>query len=203
MAKKEKTTEELIMDLATKLKPVFKKDLFIKDSLYILPGQYTDDELCGDMFCMMEIPYKFAVEEYFGNSDLIYIDDIVEFKKEPENHTFKYTNNDIHYKELERKLNRIKKRLDEVETWEDFTKSFAEEFFTMFDNNSSVDLSFDEYPAITVAKKMFPNVTIKNANNLFFSILTLKEDELYDFCVEFKFTHFRIFMIYHYLKLED
>lgn len=202
--KKDLTPEELVMDLATKLKGVFKKDLYIKDSLYILPGHYTDDDLCGDILCIMELPYKQAVESVFGVHNLIYIDDIVEYKKEPDKHYITFTSEDNIYNEVTEKQNKIKTRIEEIETWENFISSFQEEILeSIFNENASVDLKVDKYPTITVAKKLFPQVSLKNIDNLFYSIIPLRENELYDFCLDFQFSHFKIYMIYHYLQLED
>ena len=203
-AKKEKSPNDLVMDLATKLKGVFKKDLYIKDSLYILPGHYTDDDLCGDILCVMELQYKKAIREVFGIHDLIHIDDLVDYKQEPDNHYTTFTKDDTIYSQIEEKQNKIKTRIDSIDVWEDFISSFQEEILeSIFNENTSVDLKIDQYPAITVAKKLFPQVSLKNIDNLSFSIIPLRENELYDFCMDFQFTHFKIYMIYHYLKLED
>ena len=203
-AKKEKSPNDLVMDLATKLKGVFKKDLYIKDSLYILPGHYTDDDLCGDILCIMELPYKQAVESVFGVHDLIYSDDIVEYKKDPDNHYTTFTKEDNIYSEMDEKQRKIKTRVDEIDTWENFITSFANEVLdSIFNDNAPVDLKVDKFPTITVAKKLFPKVSLKNIDNLFYSIKPLRENELYDFCLDFQFSHFKIYMVYHYLQLED
>ena len=202
--KKEHNAEDLVMDLITKLKSVFKKDLYIKDLLYILPGQYTDDELCGDIMCIMEPEYKFAVESIFGKCDLIYIDDIVEYKKEPEIHFKIFTKEDHLYKEMSNKEEKIKSRINVVETWESFIKSFNEDILnTIFTDNASVDLKIDNQPTITIAKKLFPQVSLKNIENLTYTIIPVQKNELYAFCLDFQFTHFKMYMVYYFLQLDD
>ena len=51
MAKKEKTDEELILDLITKIKNVFRKDIYILNNYYIIGGEFSDETLHATYFC--------------------------------------------------------------------------------------------------------------------------------------------------------
>lgn len=201
MAKKEKSPEDLVMDLMTKIKNVFKKDIYIKDKFHIFAGEISDEDQYGDIFCILEPVYKIAIENYFEDSQLIYIDDVVEFKKTPQDH-IKYIDDNGINQQLTKKHDDMMNIINRISNWKCFTEESTDIIETLFDKNSSVDFSDGNDSYITLCKKLFPLVTMKNVNNLFYGVDTLDKD-MNMITFDFSFTHFKVYMIYYYLKLSN
>ena len=82
MAKKrEKTPEELVVEIMTKIKNVFKKDIFVKDNTLIFAGEYSNNDVSGDIICNLELDYRLAMDSVFGKNELLYIEDVTLFKQ--------------------------------------------------------------------------------------------------------------------------
>lgn len=225
--KKEKTSDEKVMDFLTKIKNVFNKDILIKDNYYVFAGNISNESIYGDIICYIEPEYKLAIEEFLGVHDIIKISDIVKLKKlytgdsdssdddtEETEDTSNISDwhflieyfdkdNDI-YQELNKLQERVEKTFNSITDWKAFTKYPVEMMETIFSDNSYIEFrESSDMPYVVLGKKLFPLVTLKNMENLFFKTVELKENGLNAFCVDFSFTHFRVHMIYYFLALNN
>ena len=82
MAKKEKKVIDVVLDILTKVKSVYSKDLYIKDSIYILPGNASEDSLSGNTVCEIHEEYINYVKKFTKGLPVIYIPNVVDFKAE-------------------------------------------------------------------------------------------------------------------------
>lgn len=201
--KKEKTPEMLVMDFMTKIKNIFKKDIYIKDKLYVFGGKFSDEDVYGDIVCVLEPTYKLALESYFDpEKRLIYIDNVAEFKKEPDIH-YQYIDDENIYQDLSKMYDDVMSNIHQENDWKSFSSIPTELVEKIFDDNSSVNfVNNDDDSYVILCKKMFPLVTMKSLENLFYSIHPFIDD-MDVMCLDYQFTHFRMCIVYHYIKLSS
>lgn len=108
------------------------------------------------------------------------------------------------YSQLDELQKRITETFNQVEEWKSFTKYPIELLETVFSNNSYIEFRESaDMPYVTLGKKLFPLVTLKNMENLYFKTVPLEQSGLNAFCVNFSFSHFRVDMIYYFLALNN
>jgi hypothetical protein len=202
--KKELTSEEKVMDLMTKIKLIYKKDLYIRNNIHVFAGSKSDEDVCGIFLCTLEPDYMLAVKDFLGEHDLIFIDDVAEFKKDWETHTKFMTKDDSQYHALDVVYNRVMDRMDSGEEWKSFSTNAADLLDSLFSDNTYVDFKDGEdVPSVTLGKKLFPSVTIKNVQNLFYYIKRLEEKDLNIMVLDFHSTYFRLGIVYYYISLNE
>ena len=205
MAKKEVNTEDLVMDLVTKIKNVFRKDIYIIDSFYVLGGEDSNESLPGHFYCELVQKYKRAVEEYFGRKDVIYITDIPSFKENPSDNWMEITDENKCV-ELRAEAHAYQKSVIEAEEWRTFDSLDDTTQYNIF--NGKIALIYaDPYdhnsPYCIVAKKVFPLIGPKTMDKLFIAVNKTAEDSnLYALITQLDFTHFTLYGYMNFTKME-
>lgn len=230
--KKEKQSDELVMDLLTKIKNIFKKDLYIKDGMYMFGGSLSDESVYGDIYCVIEPKYMMAISDFFGKQDLIYIDDVGLLKKEylhedgddsddpddeppsPQIPTSKdiimdwkrhvqfFNKDESTYTDLAIFQNRVSDIISSVTDWKSFSTHPEEMINVIFSDNSYIEFQESpETPYVVLGKRLFPLITAKTFVNVFYGMYELKDRGLNTFCIDYQFTHFRVYMVYYFVGL--
>lgn len=205
MAKKEVSTEDLVMDLLTKIRNVFRKDIYIVDSFYILGGEDSNDSLPGHFYCELVQKYKLAVEKYFTRKDVIYISDIAEFKENPSENWMEITDENKCV-ELRALAHAYQKSVIEAEEWRTFDALDDQTQSNIFNGKIAV-IHADPYdsnsPYCIVAKKVFPLIGPKTIDKLFIAVNKTAEDsDLYALITQLDFTHFTLYGYMNFTKME-
>lgn len=230
--KKEKQADELVMDLLTKIKNIFKKDLYIKDGMYLFGGSLSDESVYGDIYCAIEPKYMMALSDFFGKQDLIYIDDVGLLKKgylhEDEDdsddsddeslpsqmsgskdidmdwkaHVQFFNKNESVYTDLQNFQNRVSDIIASVTDWKSFATHPEEMINVIFSDNSYVEFQESpDSPYVVLGKRLFPLITAKTFVNVFYGMHELTDRGLNAFCIDYQFTHFRVYMVYYFVGL--
>lgn len=165
MAKKEKSAEDRVMKLLTKLNTLYRSDCSIIDGIKVIPGPVADASNSGIMYVDLDPEYITAVKEIFGVHKEIYIDNLKEAKLDWEKHikiteenefngdnkAFKYINT----------LNEVFRRANDWKMFKDLTpeKSVSDVMASVvFEKQSVYRFEPKESGGIMLTKQMFPTI---------------------------------------------
>ena len=175
--------DSVLSNVLTKLSNVYKSDMYIVNNRYCIGGPNTyKDGPAGKSLCILSDDVVDDIIDHFGQPQIIYFKDIKKAKA-----TF---NTEDEYMQIEtsfdEKLKRsipeskdlLMKTFKSIETWDHF--NFTEdqvkalfndgEIVTLFSDNKNV-------PEIYVTKDIFPLVSDKNINTLFYSVGKQKHNQ--------------------------
>ena len=191
-------------DILTKVSNVFKNDMYIIDYQFCLGGRESEDSNRSTFLCVLTPELMELVKEQFPENKNIFFSNV----KKAKDDLSLYSDIKIKEDELKRiteKRNHIMKIISSIKSWNNF--NFDETTVTnIFKNGDSIELFQDDekIPSVTIGKTLFPLVTEKNANNMYYSVILPKENsDIYQLITSFDTEWFQIYNIIQYLNLSN
>lgn len=209
MASKEKSPIDLLEELVVKFGQIFSSDMYIYKRKFCVPGVNTSDNLLGDVILTLEGKWENVLSE-LGIPDVYYIDDVKGFRA-------KFKDKTITVEELHKEYGDPSTETTLIEEISDVTSEHEKEtnvwtpiskipnlITTLFDDKLIYLYQIENGDAIeeiSIAKQMFPMMTIKTAIDAYIIIEKSKDyDGLYDILIDFNHSHFRVQSVYHALS---
>ena len=220
MAKKEKKVIDVVLDILTKVKSVYSKDLYIKDSIYILPGNASEESLSGNTICEIHEEYINYVKKFTKGLPIIYIPNVVDFKAEVKaeldrgftieeitdvlnSSMYKWYSEEMDiYKKLTQKEKQIESYVLSDDTiWLKLNDIEPVALKAIFSDNEVSSIKYEDNPSLIVGKKTFPLLTDKNLDNIYISF-GKESDNVYTVTSRLAHTYFTIFSVLTYLNID-
>lgn len=170
MAKKEKTSRELYLDMLTKIKSVFNKDIYIYNRRYIIAGNESYSNIIGNIYCKLNTNYDFFSDlPVNSNNSIIYIPSVVDEKKTEVGTLAHVVDNDLEIHKVNKIINQFNDIPSEFIIWKKLTKQLSDEAISLiFNENNCYNLQCNS-KEITISKQILPLVTAKNIDDVTFS----------------------------------
>lgn len=170
MAKKEKSAEDRVITLLTKIKGVFKNDCYIIDGIKVIPGSKTDSELPGLMYVDLDPEYITAVKEVFGNHKEIYIDDVTEAKLEWEKHVTYIDDGADENQQVSEYIAKVDAAFGKLDEWKLFRNMPHTDILqfmvdSVFNNQSIYRFEPQRSGGVVLTKQMFPTITLNSIDD--------------------------------------
>lgn len=220
MAKKEKKVIDVVLDILTKVKSVYSKDLYIKDSIYILPGNASEDSLSGNTVCEIHEEYINYVKKFTKGLPVIYIPNVVDFKAEVKaeldrgftieeitdvlnSSMYKWYSEEMDiYKKLTQKEKQIESYVLSDDTiWLKLNDIEPVALKAVFSDNEVGSIKYEDNPSLIVGKKTFPLLTDKNLDNIYITF-GKESDNVYTVTSRLAHTYFTVFSVLTYLNID-
>lgn len=220
MAKKEKKVIDVVLDILTKVKSVYSKDLYIKDSIYILPGNTSEESLSGNTICEIHEEYINYVKKFTKGLPVIYIPNVVDFKAEVKaeldrgftieeitdvlnSSMYKWYSEEMDiYKKLTQKEKQIESYVLSDDTiWLKLNDIEPVALKAVFSDNEVGSIKYEDNPSLIVGKKTFPLLTDKNLDNIYISF-GKESDNVYTVTSRLAHTYFTVFSVLTYLNID-
>jgi hypothetical protein len=192
----------VLKDILSKLSNIFKNDIYIYKKRYVVGGDISESRNVTKFMCVINIDLVELLACIPDDVDLVYLSDI---KKQKDTFETSITP-DI---EESKKLNVInfirgtEEKANRIDSWSNFNFT-DEDKALLYDENITLELFKDDenIPSVTVSKTLFPLVTEKTIDNLYYHvILPKKEKDLVELFTSFDFDYFQIYNIIVYLDL--
>lgn len=191
-------------DILTKVSNVFKTDMYIIDYQFCLGGKESENDNKSLMMCVLTPDLINLVKETFPDNKNIFFTNVKKAKDELQEYSTVNINKDI-LKNITEKRDEILKKINNVKSWNSF--GFTEETIDdIFKEGGSLELFKDnkDIPSVTITKTLFPLVTNKCANELYYNLIKPKEDnEIYELVTSFDTDWFQIYNIIQYLNIDN
>ena len=220
MAKKEKKVIDVVLDILTKVKSVYSKDLYIKDSIYILPGNTSEESLSGNTICEIHEEYINYVKKFTKGLPVIYIPNVVDFKAEVKaeldrgftieeitdvlnSSMYKWYSEEMDiYKKLTQKEKQIESYVLSDDTiWLKLNDIEPVALKAVFSDNEVGSIKYEDNPSLIVGKKTFPLLTDKNLDNIYITF-GKESDNVYTVTSRLAHTYFTVFSVLTYLNID-
>lgn len=220
MAKKEKKVIDVVLDILTKVKSVYSKDLYIKDSIYILPGNASEESLSGNTICEIHEEYINYVKRFTKGLPVIYIPNVVDFKTEVKaeldrgfsieeitdvlnSSMYKWYSEEMDiYKKLTQKEKQIESYVLSDDTiWLKLNDIEPVALKAVFSDNEVGSIKYEDNPSLIVGKKTFPLLTDKNLDNIYITF-GKESDNVYTVTSRLAHTYFTVFSVLTYLNID-
>lgn len=203
MTSKEKNNLKLFFN---KVKRVFQKDIMIYHNYYIIGGDDSNDKLDGMVLLIVDDKYKDLLSYVINENNSYYISDIDKFREELDNDVDEY----ITYEQINDSEFKIPNSYDDesiVETllsetsnpdvvWTKLSEQnkIAE---TFFGDKLTYDLPLydkdgNEVDTIVISKNLFPNISEKNIDSIFYFSQYLEERDLYVTYFDFRYDFYQM-----------
>ena len=220
MTKKEKKVIDVVLDILTKVKSVYSKDLYIKDSIYILPGNASEESLSGNTICEIHEEYINYVKKFTKGLPIIYIPNVVDFKAEVKaeldrgftieeitdvlnSSMYKWYSEEMDiYKKLTQKEKQIESYVLSDDTiWLKLNDIEPVALKAVFSDNEVGSIKYEDNPSLIVGRKTFPLLTDKNLDNIYISF-GKESDNVYTVTSRLAHTYFTVFSVLTYLNID-
>ena len=220
MAKKEKKVIDVVLDILTKVKSVYSKDLYIKDSIYILPGNASEESLSGNTICEIHEEYINYVKRFTKGLPVIYIPNVVDFKTEVKaeldrgfsieeitdvlnSSMYKWYSEEMDiYIKLTQKEKQIESYVLSDDTiWLKLNDIEPVALKAVFSDNEVGSIKYEDNPSLIVGKKTFPLLTDKNLDNIYITF-GKESDNVYTVTSRLAHTYFTVFSVLTYLNID-
>lgn len=220
MAKKEKKVIDVVLDILTKVKSVYSKDLYIKDSIYILPGNTSEESLSGNTICEIHEEYINYVKKFTKGLPVIYIPNVIDFKAEVKaeldrgftieeitdvlnSSMYKWYSEEMDiYKKLTQKEKQIESYVLSDDTiWLKLNDIEPVALKAVFSDNEVGSIKYEDNPSLIVGKKTFPLLTDKNLDNIYITF-GKESDNVYTVTSRLAHIYFTVFSVLTYLNID-
>jgi hypothetical protein len=186
-------------DLLVKLNNVFSSDMYLVNCLYVIAGKESDEDNKGYYLCKLTPELISICKDGLDPNKVYFISDIRSAKDDLSTY-MKEVESVKEIDEINKRIKFIEDYVNKTETWNNFpfteidiknifSDGLCEDFFEDDDNT----------PTITLSKSLFPLVTEKNVNRLYYNFF-VKEDYA-DLLVSFDFDFFNLYMVYRCMDL--
>ena len=188
--------------LLTKIGSIFKSDCYFINNMYCIGGHESEEKNVTQIVLYMTPEAMTVLKESFPENDYVYIKNVKEAKKDLEKnvsfHIF-----ESEKEELQRNLRKVLDEVEKSETWKNFEFS-EEEAEYIFTDGYSLELFGEDtgIPPVTVGKNLFPMVTIKRLDTLFYDVhVPESKDELVNLITSMNMEYFQIYNLIQYIEV--
>ena len=201
MAKKEKSSRELYLDMLTKIKSVFNKDIYIYNRRYVIAGNESYSNIIGNIYCKLNTSYDFFSDLNINTSNnIIYIPSVVDEKKVEVGTLAVELNNDLEIHKVNKIINQFNDIPSEFVIWKKLTDQLSDEDISLiFEENNCYNLQCDS-KEITISKQILPLVTIKNIDDVTFSYKIDNENKINKILFLIMHKYFDIYALYKFIS---
>lgn len=186
-------------DLLVKLNNVFSSDMYLVNCLYVIAGKESDEDNKGYYLCKLTPELIAICKDGLDPNKVYFISDIRSAKDDLSTY-MKEVESAEEIAESNKRIKFIEDYVNKTETWNNFP--FTEiDIKNIFSDGLCEDFFEDDAntPTITLSKSLFPLVTEKNVNRLYYNFF-VKEDYA-DLLVSFDFDFFNLYMVYRCMDL--
>lgn len=200
MAKKEKTSRELYLDMLTKIKSVFNKDIYIYNRRYIIAGNESYNNIIGNIYCKLNTNYDFFSDLPINtNNNIIYIPSVVDEKKTEVGTLANVVDNDLEIHKVNKIINQFNDIPSEFIIWKKLTELLSDEAISLiFNENNCYNLQCNS-KEITISKQILPLVTAKNIDDVTFSFKIDEENKINKILFLIMHKYFDIYALYKFI----
>lgn len=200
MAKKEKTSRELYLDMLTKIKSVFNKDIYIYNRRYIIAGNESYNNIIGNIYCKLNTNYDFFSDLPVNtNNNIIYIPSVVDEKKTEVGTLAHVVDNDLEIHKVNKIINQFNDIPSEFIIWKKLTEQLSDEAISLiFNENNCYNLQCNS-KEITISKQILPLVTAKNIDDVTFSFKIDDENKINKILFLIMHKYFDIYALYKFI----
>lgn len=200
MAKKEKTSRELYLDMLTKIKSVFNKDIYIYNRRYIIAGNESYNNIIGNIYCKLNTNYDFFSDLPVNtNNSIIYIPSVVDEKKTEVGTLAHVVDNDLEIHKVNKIINQFNDIPSEFIIWKKLTEQLSDEAISLiFNENNCYNLQCNS-KEITISKQILPLVTVKNIDDVTFSFKIDEENKINKILFLIMHKYFDIYALYKFI----
>ena len=200
MAKKEKTSRELYLDMLTKIKSVFNKDIYICNRRYIIAGNESYNNIIGNIYCKLNTNYDFFSDLPVNtNNSIIYIPSVVDEKKTEVGTLAHVVDNDLEIHKVNKIINQFNDIPSEFIIWKKLTEQLSDEAVSLiFNENNCYNLQCNS-KEITISKQILPLVTAKNIDDVTFSFKIDDENKINKILFLIMHKYFDIYALYKFI----
>lgn len=201
--------ELTINEVLTKLAYIFKKDMYVINHSIVIGGMDTEIINPGSFLVKLKSEFIEVFKKEFEGKSLIYFSDVKKAKKEPEKYIF--TNTELIFKNIEDKeeyegrKNKLLSETDRIKSWNkvEFTE---EQLELLYEASTNVKLfeTVKEVPSLVITKSVFPLITEKNVDILYYSITEEKRyDNMYKIVFTYDIDFFTVYNLIFYYKMKE
>ena len=189
--------KEVYNDFLNKVLKIYKKDMYVIDNQYLLPGKYSDEELTGHTLCIINIE---NISELAKPSKLYFLSSVKDAKVEFDKFC-KTEFNSIEEKDIQDKYKSLLSTINSINTWDELIFT-DEEKNALFANGETLDLfKYDKkIPSVKISKSVFPLITEKGNTSIYYNVKKTDE-EMYRLVFKYQTEYFQFFNILYYLDL--
>ena len=200
MAKKEKTSRELYLDMLTKIKSVFNKDIYIYNRRYVIAGNESYNNIIGNIYCKLNTNYDFFSDLPVNtNNNIIYIPSVVDEKKTEVGTLAHVVDNDLEIHKVNKIINQFNDIPSEFIIWKKLTEQLSDEAISLiFNENNCYNLQCNS-KEITISKQILPLVTAKNIDDVTFSFKIDDENKINKILFLIMHKYFDIYALYKFI----
>lgn len=192
--------DKTMRDILVKLGSVFKKDFYIIDGGYIWEGEDSQLSNPGRYLCILEEKYKEKVKEIYGDHKCIFVSNVVLEKDDIGNHI---KIKDAEYEKIKEKIRKMLESIDEQKEWKNFLTEFPDLPDVIYGRKNVFSIPVnDDKEVINIGKSMIPILTEKTIAKSEYSIC-FSDIKLYELFIKYKHTHFRLYMEYYAIPMEN
>ena len=188
--------------LLTKIGSIFKKDAYIINNMYCIGGNESEEQKMTQIVLYMTPDAMAVLKEAFPDNDYVYIKNVKEAKKDLEKNV-NYRIFESEKKDLQERLQNVLTEVNKSETWKNFEFSEEEADF-IFNDGGSLELFGEDsgIPAVTVGKNLFPMVTVKRLETLFYDVhVPETSEELVSLITTMAMDYFQIYNLIQYIMI--
>lgn len=191
------TKKSIIEDMLTKVVKVFPTDIHIVFNTYIIGGTKSEESTSGYFICRISDKLKDEMNNIFDSKKVYYISNIRTDKSDVNKNAHILPDNEsipVAYK-----INYLNDIISKVEIWSPLLMS-QNDIDKLFDDNSTIELfsNNDKIPSLLLGKNMFPTLTEKTLDKLYYSYLGVKDD-YNQVLFNMNTDYFELYMLYRYL----
>ena len=192
MAKKEIKIEDVI----TKIKAGFRKDVYIVDNMYCIPGETTSEDLITSMVLIFNPDVINILKVLFPDTKYIHITDIANAKNDLLNHIVKINKDDIKY--CDKIIKHIIPRYDNITIWKNF--NFSDEDCNEFKDGKDINLSDKDSKLenISFGKNVLPFISPTKLNEIAYHVDD--NGELVNLYTSYVMDYFQVYNLISFLN---
>lgn len=199
MAKKEKTSRELYLDMLTKIKSVFNKDIYIYNRRYIIAGNESYNNIIGNIYCKLNTNYDFFSDLPVNTNNIIYIPSVIDEKKTEVGTLAHVVDNDLEIHKVNKIINQFNDIPSEFIIWKKLTEQLSDEAISLiFNENNCYNLQCNS-KEITISKQILPLVTAKNIDDVTFSFKIDDENKINKILFLIMHKYFDMYALYKFI----
>lgn len=192
-----------LKDILSKVSNIFKNDIYIYKRRYIVGGAISEARNISRFFCVVNIDLLELMDIIPEEPELVYLEDVKKMK-EKVGESLVTEINDSTKDEIISFINTTIHKVNKVKEWDNFGWS-EEDISKIFDNNETFLLFENDKknPNVLISKSLFPLVTKKNCDKLYYHTNLPKEKtDLIELIISFDHELFQIYNIITYLDLD-
>ena len=191
------TKKSKIEDMLTKILKIFPSDIYIVYNKYIVGGDKSEENTTGYFICRLLDGIYDELNTEFDKDKIYYIRNLRTEKSNAFDNS--HIVNDKECMKIIYGINKLNELISNVEIWSPIELD-DDTIDKLLNNNDTITLfdNDDEKSPLLLGKNMFPTISEKNINKLYYSYLG-ENDEYSQVLFNLNADYFELYMLYRYL----